>query len=62
MEKGESSCTADGTVNWEQPLQRTVFRVLEKLKIELPCNSATPLLDTHTEKTQFKKAHAPQCS
>ena len=36
------------------------WRVLKKLKIELPYNPTIPLLDTCLEKT--KKIHAPQCS
>ena len=40
---------------WEckvaQPLERTVWKVLRKLKTELPYDPATPLLDTYLEKT-----------
>ena len=39
---------------WEcklgQPLWRTVWRFLKKLKIELPYDPAIPLLGTHPEK------------
>ena len=40
---------------WEckliQPLWRTVWRFLKKLKIELPCDPAIPLLGIYPEKT-----------
>ena len=52
--------------SWEckliQPLWRTVWRFLKILKIELPYDSAIPLLGIYPEKTVFKKTHAPQCS
>ena len=38
-----------------QPLRRTVWRVLKKLKIELPYDPAIPLLGTYTEKTVIRK-------
>ena len=63
---------------WEcklvQPLWKTVWRFLKKLKIELPYDPAIPLkisgkdkniyLGIYLEKTrtQFKKIHASQCS
>ena len=34
-----------------QPLWRTVWRFLQKLKIELPYNPAIPLLSIYPEKT-----------
>ena len=44
---------------WEckliQPLLRTVCRFLEKLKIELPCDPAIPLLGIYPEKTIIQK-------
>ena len=44
---------------WEcklvQPLWRTVWRFLEKLKIELPYDPAIPLLGIHPEKTILQK-------
>ena len=44
---------------WEcklvQPLWRTVWRFLKKLKIELPCNPAIPLLGIHTEETRIER-------
>ena len=43
---------------WEcklvQPLWRTVWRFLKKLKIELPYDPAILLLGTHTEETRIK--------
>ena len=44
---------------WEykfiQPLWRTVWRFLKKLKIELPYNAAIPLLGIYSEKTIIQK-------
>ena len=44
---------------WEckliQPLWRTVWRFLKKLKIELPYDPTIPLLDIHPEKTISQK-------
>ena len=38
-----------------QSLWRTVWRFLKKLKIELPCDPAIPLLDIYPEKTIIQK-------
>ena len=38
-----------------QPLWRTVWKFLKKLKIELPYDSAIPLLGIYLEKTIFQK-------
>ena len=38
-----------------QPLRRTVWRVLKKLKIELPYDPAIPLLGIYPEKTIVQK-------
>ena len=38
-----------------QPLWRTVWRLLTKLKIELPYDPAIPLLGTYPEKTIIQK-------
>ena len=38
-----------------QPLWRTVWRLLKKLKIELPYNPAIPLLSIYPEKTIIQK-------
>ena len=38
-----------------QPLWRTVWRFLKKLKIELPYDSAIPLLGIYPEKTIIRK-------
>ena len=44
---------------WEckivQPLWRTVWRFLKKLKIELPYDLAIPLLGIHTEETRIER-------
>ena len=45
-----------------QPLQRTVWRFLKKLKTELPYDPAIPLLGRFWRKMWFKRIHAPQCS
>ena len=54
MEKREPSYTW-----WEcklvQPLWRTVCRFLKKLEIELPYDSAIPLLGIHTEETRIER-------
>ena len=38
-----------------QPLWRTVWRFLKRLKIELPCDPAIPLMDIYPEKTIIQK-------
>ena len=38
-----------------QPLRRTVWRLLTKLKIDLPYCPANPLLGIHTEETRTEK-------
>ena len=38
-----------------QPLWRTVWRFLQKLKLELPYDPAIPLLDIYPEKTIIQK-------
>ena len=45
-----------------QPLWKTVWRVLKKLKIELPHDPAIPLLGTYWKKTKalLQKIRAPQ--
>ena len=44
---------------WEcklvKPLWRTVWRFLKKLEIELPYDSAIPLLGIHTEETRIER-------
>ena len=43
-----------------QPLWRTVWRFLKKLKIELPYDPAIPLLGMYLEKTLVQKdTHTP---
>ena len=39
-----------------QPLQRTVWKFLKKLKIELPYNTIIPLLGIYPEKNMIQKA------
>ena len=51
---------------WEcklvQPLWRTVWGFLKKLKIELPCDPVIPLLDINLEKNMVQKDTCTQCS
>ena len=39
----------------EQPLWRTAWRFLKKLKLELPCDPAIPLLSIYPDKTIIQK-------
>ena len=63
-------CGENGTLLhcwWEcklvQPLWRTVWRFLKKLKIELPYDPAIPFLGIHTErKPELKETRVPECS
>ena len=55
-------CREKGTLlhcwwGWKlvQPLWRTVWRFLKKLQIELPYDSAVPLLGIHTEETRIER-------
>ena len=49
-EKREPSYTVGENVNLVQPLWKTVWRFLKKLKIELPYDSAIPLLGVYLKK------------
>ena len=42
-------------VTWKEPLMRTEWWCLKKLKIEVPCDPAIPLLVVHPEKTIIQK-------
>ena len=44
-----------GSCKLVQPLWRTVWRFLKKLKIELPYDSAVPILSIYPEKTIIRK-------
>ena len=60
METKEPSYTAEGNVYCLQPLWRTVWRFLRKLKLKLPYDPAIPLLGTYPEKTIIlKDTHTP---
>ena len=51
---------------WEcklvQPLWRTAWKLLKKLKVELPYDPAIPLLDTYPEKNMVQKDICTPCS
>ena len=60
--KCQRGCGEKGTLQhcwWEgklvQPLQRTVWRFLKKLKLELPYDPANPLPGIHMEKNMAQK-------
>ena len=55
MQKRKLSYTVSGNVNWLQPLWRTVWRRLKKLKTELLYDPAIPLLGIYPEKTIIQK-------
>ena len=50
-------CRENGTLLhcWWECKWRTVWRFLKKLKIELPCDPAIPLLGIYPEKTRIQK-------
>ena len=50
MEEREPSYTVGGNVNW-QPLRKTVWEFLKKLKIELPYDPAISLPGIYPDKT-----------
>ena len=52
MEKKEPSYTVGATV---QPLWRTVWRCLKKLKLELPYVPVIPFLGRHTKETRIER-------
>ena len=54
MEKREPSYTVGGNVNWWS-LWRTVWKLLKKLKIGLPCDPAIPSLGIYLDKTLTRK-------
>ena len=68
--KCQRGCGENGTLphSWwectlEQPLRRTTWRVLKRLKIEQPYDTVIPLLGIYSEKNMVSKSiHAPQCS
>ena len=51
---------------WEcqlvQPLWKTVWRFLKKLKKELPYDPTVTILDIYSEKTKFENIYTSQCS
>ena len=55
MEKKEPYDTVGGDCKLVQPLWKTVWRLLRKLKIELPFDPAIPLLGIYPEKTTTHK-------
>ena len=62
VEKGDPLCTVGGNGTWCSH-HETGWRLLKKLKTELPYDPAIPLLRRYQEKIKtliFKKIHAPQ--
>ena len=57
VEKGEPSCTVGGNADWLQPLWKTVWNFLKKLKMELSFDPAIPLLGLYPKspKTPIQK-------
>ena len=61
VEKREPVCTCQLKYELVQPLRRTLWRFLKKLKVELPYDPAIPLLSIYIQrKPQFKRIHTPQ--
>ena len=56
----EPSYTVGRNVTWYNH-ERTVWKFLKKLKIELLYNPATSLLVIHLEKNMIQRIHVPQC-
>ena len=52
MEKREALYTVGGNVKLVQPLWKTVWRFLKKIKIELPYCPAFPLLGVYLKNTR----------
>ena len=57
MEEREPSYTVGGNVKLVQPLSKTVWRFLRKLKIELPYDPAISLLGIYPDKTIIQKIY-----
>ena len=55
VENREPSYTVAWECNLVQPLWKTVWRFLKKLKIELACDPAIPLLGIYLDKTVIQK-------
>ena len=62
VEKREPVCTCQLKYELVQPLRRTLWRFLKKLKVELPYDPSTPLLDMYLEKITAENIHTLQCS
>ena len=45
-----AACTFGRNANWTQPLWKTAWKFLKKLKIELSYNLEVPLLDIYLKK------------
>ena len=58
MEKREPSYTVGGNANWYS-YNGELWRVLQKLEIELPYDPAIPVLGKHTEETRTERHMYP---
>ena len=55
MEKRETSYTVGGNIKLVQPLWKTIWKFLKKLKIELLYDPEIPLLSIYPQKSQLKR-------
>ena len=52
VKEKELLCTVDGNVNWCSHNKKTVWRIFQKLKIELSYDLAIPFLGIYPKKTK----------
>ena len=51
-------CTCGRDYTWEQPLWKTVWRLLKKLRIKLPHDPAIPLLGVYLKEVKHELKNA----
>ena len=56
MEEREPSYIVGGNVSWCSHYGKLVWKFLRKLKVELPCDPAIPLLGIYPDKIIIQKA------